>query len=259
MSVEYVERVYDRCSGFYDLVFGKVFESGREMAPRLLKLHPGTRLLEVGIGTGLSLQLMPDNIDITGIDLSEKMLAKAHKRVATLGMNNVNLIKMDATQMQFPDNSFDRVLAAYFISTVPDWVTVRAVEEMKRVCRPGGYILFLNHFQNEHPFIGAIEKLISPFCFRIGFRTDLNLNLLMQETGLEIETLERIDWQGHWKAVRCICVPGCHAAAESGNPAGARTPHTPVAAMTSPTGCCRDWKIVLDAPVISVLFKGRWQ
>jgi phosphatidylethanolamine/phosphatidyl-N-methylethanolamine N-methyltransferase len=204
MSVEYVERVYDRCSGFYDIVFGKVFESGREMAPRLLNLYPGARLLEVGVGTGLSLSFMPRNIDITGIDLSEKMLARARRRVAKAGLTHVNLHKMDATQLDLPDNSFDRVLAAYFISTVPDWVTVKAVEEMKRVCRPGGYIVFLNHFQNEHPIIGGVEKLISPFCFKIGFRTDLNLKLLMRETNLEIEAMERIDWQGHWKAVRCI-------------------------------------------------------
>ncbi len=204
MSVEYVERVYDRCSGFYDVVFGKVFEGGREMAPRLLRLYPGAKLLEVGVGTGLSLPLLPRNVEITGIDLSEKMLERARRRAAQYQMSHVNLVKMDATNLQYPDHSFDRVLAAYFISTVPDRVTVRAVEEMKRVCKPGGYIVFLNHFQNEHPFIGTVEKLISPLCFRIGFRTDLNLDHLMEETGLEIETMERIDWQGHWKAVRCI-------------------------------------------------------
>jgi phosphatidylethanolamine/phosphatidyl-N-methylethanolamine N-methyltransferase len=204
MSVEYVEKVYNRYSSFYDLVFGKVFESGREMAPRLLKLFPGARLLEIGIGTGLSLPLLPRNIKITGIDLSQKMLDRAHLRTRALGLDNVHLLKMDATKLDFPDNSFDRILAAYFISTVPDAVVVPAIQEMKRVCKPGGYIVFLNHFQNNHPVIGFVEKAISPVCFRIGFRTDLNLDQMLEQTGLDIERLERIDFQGHWKAVRCV-------------------------------------------------------
>ncbi|MEW6157872.1 MAG: methyltransferase domain-containing protein, partial [Verrucomicrobiota bacterium] len=134
MSAEYIERVYNRYSGVYDLVFGKVFQSGREMAPALLNLTPGTKLLEVGVGTGLSLPLLARNIEITGIDLSQKMLDQAHKRVRQKGMSHVRLLKMDATNLEFPDNNFDRVLAAYFISTVPN--PVKVVEEMKRVCRP---------------------------------------------------------------------------------------------------------------------------
>jgi phosphatidylethanolamine/phosphatidyl-N-methylethanolamine N-methyltransferase len=202
MSAEYIERVYNRYSGVYDLVFGKVFQSGREMAPALLNLTPGTKLLEVGVGTGLSLPLLARNIEITGIDLSQKMLDQAHKRVRQKGMSHVRLLKMDATNLEFPDNNFDRVLAAYFISTVPN--PVKVVEEMKRVCRPGGYLVFLNHFLSDNPFVGFWEKVISPLCYRIGFKTDLDLHQLMRDTGLEIETLEEIDFLGHWKAVRCI-------------------------------------------------------
>ncbi len=202
MSVEYVEKVYNRYSSVYDLIFGRVFHSGREMAPELLALGPETKLLEVGVGTGLSLPMLPRNVDITGIDLSQKMLDKARERVAGLGLQNVRLSKMDATRLDLPDDSFDRVLAAYFISTVPDPVAV--VEEMKRVCRPGGYLVFLNHFLNENPVIGLFEKVFSPVFYRIGFSTDLDLQKLMLETGLEIETKEDIDFLGHWKAVRCV-------------------------------------------------------
>lgn len=202
-GVEHVEKVYNRYSRFYDLIFGRVFHSGREMAPYLLDLRPGMELLEVGIGTGLSLPMLPRHIRVTGIDLSEKMLDQAAIRLQKEGMSDwVRLIKMDATHLDFPDNSFDRVLAAYFISTVPDPVSV--VREMKRVCRPGGYLVFLNHFRNDHPVVGFFEKLLSPMFYQVGFRTDLDVNELMKSCDIEIETLERIDFLGHWKAVRCI-------------------------------------------------------
>ena len=200
MSVEYMERVYNRYSGVYDFLFGKVFQSGRELGPELLELSPGSKLLEVGIGTGLSLPLLPRNIEFTGIDLSQKMLEQAQKRAQELGLRRINLLKMDATKLEFPDHTFDRVFAAYFISTVPD--PVRVVHEMKRVCKPGGYLVFLNHFQSENPVLGVMDKLWSPFFYRVGFRTDLNLRELMSETGLEIESCERIGLL--WKAVRCV-------------------------------------------------------
>lgn len=202
MTVEYVEKVYNRYSSVYDLIFGKVFHSGRERAPALLDLYPGARLLEVGVGTGLSLPMLPRNIDITGIDLSQKMLDRAQQRIDEMDLENIHLARMDATAMDLPDNSFDRVLAAYFISTVPD--PVQVVHELKRVCKPGGYLLFLNHFLNEHPVIGLFERVFSPIFYRVGFNTDLDLHDLMEKTGLEIETREDIDFMGHWKAVRCI-------------------------------------------------------
>lgn len=202
MTIEYVEKLYNRYSSFYDLIFGKVFDGGREMAPELLDLFVGARLLDVGVGTGLSLPILPRYIETTAIDLSQKMLDQAHKRIQELGLKNIRLIKMDATRMDFPDNSFDRVLAAYFISTVP--APVEVIREMKRVCKPGGYLVFLNHFRYQHPVVGRIEELLSPLFYRIGFRTDLRLYDLMDECGLRIERLEKIDFLGHWKAVRCV-------------------------------------------------------
>ena len=202
MSVENVEKVYNRTARFYDRIFGPFFRSGRELAPQLLELYPGAQLLEVGIGTGLSLPALPRNVQITGIDLSQRMLDLAQKRLEEENFRHVKLERMDATHLDFPDASFDRVLAAYFISTVPE--PVRVVQEMKRVCKPGGYLVFLNHFRNELPVLGSIEKFLSPLFYRIGFRTDLGVYELMEECGLEIETLEPIDFLGHWKAVRCI-------------------------------------------------------
>jgi phosphatidylethanolamine/phosphatidyl-N-methylethanolamine N-methyltransferase len=201
MTVKHIETVYDSYAWIYDLLFGKVFQSGRERAPVLLKLFPGAKLLEVGVGTGLSLPQCARNVQFTGVDLSQKMLQRARKRVQALGLRRIELLKMDATTLEFPDNSFDRVLAAYFISTVPD--PVRVIQEMRRVCRPGGYLVFLNHFHSENPVVRVFEKMLSPLFYRIGFKTDLDLWELMDASGLELDRVENIDFLGHWKAVRC--------------------------------------------------------
>ena len=201
LTVEYVEKVYNRQANIYDLLFGRVFP-GRERASELLKLFPGAELLEVGVGTGLNLPILPENIDITGIDLSQKMLAKAHKRVAKHGLENVELIRMDATRLDFPDNRFDRVLAAFIVSVVPE--PVQLIEEMKRVCRPGGYILMVNHFLSEHPLKAFFERLASPLCYHIGFNTDLDLRKLIRDAQLDVDFEEDSDAVGHWKAVRFI-------------------------------------------------------
>ena len=201
-DVAYIEKVYNYYSHFYDQIFGKIVNSGREMTPRLLELSPQSQLLEVGVGTGLSIPTLPRNVEITGIDLSAKMLERARVRVKSLGLENIKLLRMDATHLDFSDDSFDRVLAAYFISTVPD--PVRVILEMKRVCRSGGFLVFLNHFCSENVLLGGLEKLVSPFCYRIGFRTDLEVHSLMEECGLKIESKTPIDFLGHWQAVRCV-------------------------------------------------------
>ena len=203
MSGEYAEKLYNRFSSFYDLIYGlKIFDNGRELVPEVLDLFPGARLLEVGVGTGLSVPLLPRNIEITAIDVSQKMLNQTRKRLGSLDIYNVQLFKMDAMHLEFPDNSFDRVLAAYFISTVPD--PVKVILEMKRVCRPEGNLVFLNHFQCEVPAIAFLEKLFSPLFYRLGFNTGLELQELMEQTGLKVDSIEKIDFLGHFKAVRCV-------------------------------------------------------
>ena len=201
MTVEYVEKIYNRQAGFYDQLYGRIFP-GRVRAAELLDFFPGAHLLEVGVGTGLNLPRLPRNIEITGIDVSDKMLAKARERVAELAIPNVRLIRMDGTKLDFPDNTFDRVLAAFIVSVVPNPIPL--VEEMKRVCRPGGYILMVNHFLSEHPIKGFLERLASPLFYKIGFNTDLDLRKLVTETHLEIDFEENTDIFGHWKAVRFI-------------------------------------------------------
>jgi phosphatidylethanolamine/phosphatidyl-N-methylethanolamine N-methyltransferase len=201
-TVESVERIYSRYSGIYDLLFGKIFHSGREQAVEMMDLSLGDRVLEVGVGTGLSLSFYPRNCKVTGIDISEGMLAEAEKKVAEEDLRHVALQKMDALDMEFPDDTFDRVLAAYVVTTVPD--PIRLVREIKRVTKPGGRFVLLNHFQSTNPVFGRIEHVISPLTRRVGFRTDLALDDFARMADLSVRLIKSVNLFGHWKMVECV-------------------------------------------------------
>ena len=197
-----IERVYTNYAAVYDRVFGRVFQDSREAVVRNLKVAPGEKVLEVGVGTGLCLPLYPANCDITAIDLSKPMLDKAEERVKELGLTNVKLIEMDAGAMDFPDSSFDIVIAAYVVTAVPDYR--KLMEEMVRVSRPGGRLILLNHFTQDSPIIAAVEKAISPICARIGFRTDLSVDEVIDGWPLIKERDERVKPLGMWHVVECL-------------------------------------------------------
>lgn len=196
------ERVYSNYAVVYDRVFGRVFQASRETVVRNLKVDPGERVLEVGVGTGLCLPLYPPHCDITAIDLSDAMLAKAQERVAELGLANVKLMRMDAGEMDFADSSFDLVIAAYVVTAVPDYR--KLMKEMVRVSRPGGRLILLNHFTQDSPIIAAVEKAISPICSRIGFRTDLSVDEVIDGWPLIKERDERLKPLGMWHVVECV-------------------------------------------------------
>ncbi|GIW55201.1 MAG: hypothetical protein KatS3mg082_1605 [Nitrospiraceae bacterium] len=125
MDLQKVERVYTAYANIYDHVFGKVFHEGRESAIRNLNVQPNERILEVGVGTGLALPMYPRHCQIVGIDLSEGMLEKAKERASAHRLSHVRLYRMDAGAMEFPDDSFDTVVAAYVVTAVPDYRSVR--------------------------------------------------------------------------------------------------------------------------------------
>ena len=135
MEAQRMERVYSRLSSHYDLLFDKVFQSGREQAIRAMELRPGERVLEVGVGTGLALPLYPRTVEVVGIDLSEGMLEEARDRINRLGLRHVSVLRMDASALQFQEAAFDAVLAPYVISVVSD--PRRVLAEMKRVSGQG--------------------------------------------------------------------------------------------------------------------------
>ena len=144
LETSFVEGVYEKMASVYDLFFGLPLHHGRAKAIRRMAVKPGDQILEVGVGTGIGLPLYPRKCSVTAIDLLMRMLERARTRVEQYNLRNVRLIQMDATQLKFPDNSFDIVYAPYFISCVPDPLAV--TREMRRVCKPGGRLMFLNHF-----------------------------------------------------------------------------------------------------------------
>jgi phosphatidylethanolamine/phosphatidyl-N-methylethanolamine N-methyltransferase len=202
MDLHKVERVYSNYAGVYDKIFGRIFHESREAAVRRLEVKPNERILEVGVGTGLALPLYPRHCEVVGIDLSAGMLEKAHERKKRYGLSHVTLLRMDAGRMEFDDDSFDTVMAAYVVTAVPDYRTV--VSEMIRVCRPGGRIIMLNHFSNGNKFIAAVEKVISPLCKHIGFRTDLSLNTVLEGTSLMVAKKEKVNPLRFWHLVECV-------------------------------------------------------
>jgi len=202
MDYETIKRAYAILSPVYDFLFDKIFYPGRVAAVDLLEIQPGSRVLEVGVGTGLNLPLYPRDCDVTGVDISEEMLRKAEERVRTLRMTNAKLVVMDGSKLEFADNSFDRVIATYVISAVPD--PVKTLLEMRRVCKPSGHLVILNHFKSDNAIIGMFEKILAPVCTKIGFNTELKLLPLLERVALAPEQLHRVNLMNGWRLVRCI-------------------------------------------------------
>ena len=165
-----VAKAYDTWAPIYDLIFGKVFERGRLAAVSSLGRADG-RLLEVGVGTGLSLSAYPETLKLVGIDISEPMLAKARKRVHSLDLKNVEaLIFMDAEKLEYDDETFDFVVAQYVVTAVPHPEV--ALDEFLRVTKPGGEIIITSRIGAEAGLRSAIERALSPLVNRLGWRTE---------------------------------------------------------------------------------------
>ena len=197
-----VQRAYELYAPVYDFIFDWIFAPGRSAAVKQLAIQRSDSVLEVGIGTGLNLPLYPWTCQLTGIDLMQEMLDKAVERVHNLAMPNVALKVMDATSMDFGDNEFDKAVATYTISAVPDPVAV--LREMRRVVKPDGIIVILNHFRSERRITGWVEDVLAPICTRLGWKSNLPLAPLLEQVGLAPESIIEVNMFKGWRLVQCI-------------------------------------------------------
>ncbi len=198
LDLSAVRRTYRRCAGFYDAMFGELLQPGRLAAVNAANAAPGERVLEVGVGTGLSLAAYRSDSRVVGIDACAEMLDRARRRVGRRSLAHVEaLLEMDAQAIDFADGSFDAVVALYTMTVVPD--PARVAGEMRRVCRPGGRIAIVNHFTPDHPVLRDMESACAPLLSRVGFRSDLDLRQLVEAMRLEPVEVRSTDVLGFWK------------------------------------------------------------
>jgi len=198
MQIEAVKAAYRRYASVYDALFGPVLQPGRKAVLGALQCQPGDRVLEVGVGTGLSLPLYPPFVRVTGVDLSREMLDKARTRVRRRDLSNVEgLHEMDAHAMDFPDASFDKIVAMYVVSIVQE--PARLLQELHRVCKPDGEIFMVNHVRSTNPILGAVEKGLARFSDQIGFHPDFDLHSLVNGSA-RVEHISNVNFL--WKVMR---------------------------------------------------------
>ncbi len=184
MDINAVGTSYARWAPIYDRTFGAITNRGRYKAVNFINAN-GREVLEVGVGTGLSLRNYNADLSVTGIDFSHDMLAKAKSKVADEGLDHVKeLRQMDARTLDFPDDSFDTVAMMHVISVVPE--PERVMAEVARVCKPGGKVVITNHFAREKGFLALVEKLTAPFANLLGWHSDFKISTVLGQDQLTV-------------------------------------------------------------------------
>jgi phosphatidylethanolamine/phosphatidyl-N-methylethanolamine N-methyltransferase len=199
-----IAKAYARWAPVYDLVFGAVFERGRTAAIQAAE-RIGGRILEVGVGTGISLPDYARHNRLIGVDISEPMLRKAHERVRAERLTHVQgLAVMDGTRLAFPDGAFDVVVAQYVITAVPQ--PEATLDEFVRVLKPGGEIVLINHIGAETGFRRTFEQGFAPLARRLGWRPEFPWGRLTGWAGRrnDIRLVERrpMPPMGHFSLIR---------------------------------------------------------
>ena len=184
MELDAVSNSYARWAPVYDATFGRITQAGRRAAVRHINTRGGD-VLEVGVGTGLSLETYDRSLRVIGMDYSEDMLRKARARVKRLGLAHVvGLRQMDARDLDFPDNSFDTVAAMHVVSVVPE--PERVMSEIARVLRPGGQVVITNHFRHERGVWAGLARAAAPLENLLGWHSDFELRTVLQDPRLHI-------------------------------------------------------------------------
>jgi len=199
MQEHSTKKIYDLQSVFYDATFGRLVKRRIERAINHMNISDTDVVLDLGIGTGASLNFYPNRGRIIGIDLSNGMLRECRKRIRERGLEHATVFQANALQLPFADNSFDHVFISHVITVVSDpYILVR---EAQRVCKTGARIVIVNHFQSTNRFIAMVEKWLCPLCTKLGWRSDLALQDLIRRTGAEIDYRYKLESIDLWETV----------------------------------------------------------
>ena len=191
-------RIYDRFSVIYDRTFGRLVQRRQRIAIEQLGLKSGDRVLDLGVGTGLTIPMYPTDVTVVGLDLSWGMLEEARRRALESG-RKAWVVQADALQPPLAPCSFDHVLITHVISVVSD--PARLLRHAAELLKPGGRIVLLNHFRAERGPMASFEKAINPLTTRIGWRSDLSLAESLDGVPLEIEKRVQLRRWDLWKIV----------------------------------------------------------
>jgi phosphatidylethanolamine/phosphatidyl-N-methylethanolamine N-methyltransferase len=170
-----------------------------------LNLAEGSKVLEVGVGTGLSLASYPEHVQLTGIDLSESMLAEAQELIQRNDWNHIAVQPMNAEELSFDDNQFDVVTSFHTVSVVSN--PAKMMREIVRVCRPGGQILIINHFRSGNPLIARVVDSAGNVTQRLGWRTDLELAEVLRELPIRIDECYKPNPFSFFTIMKATCKP----------------------------------------------------
>lgn len=175
--------LYGTYARFYDAVFGPITRRRIGLAVQRIPFAPGQRILDLGVGTGLSLDFYPRDVEVVGVDLSGDMLRQARRKVESQDLSNVRLARADALRTPFADASFDHTFVSHVLSVTGE--PFHLLEEVRRITRPGGYVVVVNHFRNDTALVGRLEQRLMPLFVQLGWKTELSVEDMLEGSGLK--------------------------------------------------------------------------
>lgn len=191
--------LYHGMASWYERVFERFFGQRIHDTVSGLVIPADAKVLELGVGTGLSLPSYPTDCQVMAIDLSDSMLGEARRKVDKCGWDHIDLRQMDATELDFPDNHFDFVNAFHLVTVVPDHQ--KLISEMVRVCKPGGTMVIINHFQSPRPWVSFWVNLVDPITRKMGWSTRLSLKEFLGSAKLKVRRRYKTNWRSLFTVV----------------------------------------------------------
>ncbi|QDU34613.1 putative methyltransferase YcgJ [Poriferisphaera corsica] len=199
MKERYSAKLYDLWASFYDHTFGQLVHSRQKHAVKQIRPKPGEFILDIGVGTGMTLPHYPKNCTVVGMDLSGGMLEKAAEKIQENNLTHCSLVQGDAMFPPFAPQSFDHIIITHTISVVSE--PAKLLRWAETLIKPTGRIVILNHFQSANPFIGWWEHILNPFFLKIGWRSDLPLDECLEDSKLHTLYHYKISLFDFWQIV----------------------------------------------------------